>query len=397
MMEIVNLFREKGTLDELGIGTIRDTLAEHFFPGINTIQTRARYFLFVPWIYEALEAQRTSTGQISRKAREQQAQLVEALKKGGVGASSGLIGIDAGINIQRTPSAIYWGGLGRWGIRTLNGSMDDYHGSLDAHYREERQARIADGGELVNEARRNWHPSLPPAPADLMESTTFALSAAEADFLLERIRQNTAGSLLAAVTGYSPRRIKAAGYAWDLPGVADLDPVLSADLRHARNFSKLLEGAHLLYHLMLSEAVAERTRPDAPKWVEQYAKQLAQWADEVQGQLEELRVWDRAEFRFRMSAINPRIHSRVWRFVLRWMDEAVADPRAIRTNELARDLVRGREHETKTSLARLANPKALERYDGGPGGNFRLSFRWTGVKQIVGDILEGAAMPVEAP
>src|SRR5688572_19144376 len=45
MLEVIELFREKGTLDELGIGSIRDTFADHFFPGISTIQTRARYFL----------------------------------------------------------------------------------------------------------------------------------------------------------------------------------------------------------------------------------------------------------------------------------------------------------------------------------------------------------------
>ena len=43
MMEVVNLFREKGTLDELGICTIRDTVAEHFFPGTSTIQSRIEY------------------------------------------------------------------------------------------------------------------------------------------------------------------------------------------------------------------------------------------------------------------------------------------------------------------------------------------------------------------
>ena len=37
MMEIVDMFRDKGTLDELGIGTIRDTVGEHFFPGTSTI------------------------------------------------------------------------------------------------------------------------------------------------------------------------------------------------------------------------------------------------------------------------------------------------------------------------------------------------------------------------
>ncbi len=58
MLEVIDLFREKGTLDELGIGSIRDTFADRFFPAISTIQTRARYFLFVPWLYQALERER---------------------------------------------------------------------------------------------------------------------------------------------------------------------------------------------------------------------------------------------------------------------------------------------------------------------------------------------------
>jgi hypothetical protein len=42
MLEVVGLFREKGTLDELGIGSIRDTFADLFCPGTSTIETRAR-------------------------------------------------------------------------------------------------------------------------------------------------------------------------------------------------------------------------------------------------------------------------------------------------------------------------------------------------------------------
>ena len=42
-LEIVDLFREKGTLDELGIGAIRDAFADRFFPGTSTLHTRARY------------------------------------------------------------------------------------------------------------------------------------------------------------------------------------------------------------------------------------------------------------------------------------------------------------------------------------------------------------------
>ena len=52
MLEVIDLFREKGTLDELGIGSIRDTFANHLFPAISTIESRARYFLFVPWHFQ---------------------------------------------------------------------------------------------------------------------------------------------------------------------------------------------------------------------------------------------------------------------------------------------------------------------------------------------------------
>ena len=55
MLDIIDLFNKQDTRDELGVGTIRDAFSDHFFPGTSTIQTRARYFLFVPWIYRDVE------------------------------------------------------------------------------------------------------------------------------------------------------------------------------------------------------------------------------------------------------------------------------------------------------------------------------------------------------
>lgn len=49
-LDIVDLFREQDTRDELGIGTVRDALADSLFPGVSTIQTRAKYLLFIPWL-----------------------------------------------------------------------------------------------------------------------------------------------------------------------------------------------------------------------------------------------------------------------------------------------------------------------------------------------------------
>ena len=37
-LDVINAFGEQDTRDELGLGTIRDTIAEILFPGTNTIQ-----------------------------------------------------------------------------------------------------------------------------------------------------------------------------------------------------------------------------------------------------------------------------------------------------------------------------------------------------------------------
>lgn len=38
ILDIVELFEERDTRDELGIGTVRDAFAELLFPGTSTIQ-----------------------------------------------------------------------------------------------------------------------------------------------------------------------------------------------------------------------------------------------------------------------------------------------------------------------------------------------------------------------
>ena len=57
-LDAISLLNGPDTRDELGVGTIRDALADTLFPGTTTIQTRARYFLLIPWLYQMLEKRR---------------------------------------------------------------------------------------------------------------------------------------------------------------------------------------------------------------------------------------------------------------------------------------------------------------------------------------------------
>lgn len=112
---IMALFQERESRDELGLGAIRDSIADHLFPGTSTIQTRLRYMLFIPWILSRLEGRDGSASNLSAEGRNMEIRLSQALKAGG--ETSGIIGRDAGARLQRLPSSVYWAGLGSWGIR----------------------------------------------------------------------------------------------------------------------------------------------------------------------------------------------------------------------------------------------------------------------------------------
>ena len=123
VLDLVSALNEPGTLDELGIGSIRDTFSDELFPGTSTIQTRARYFLFIPWIMEMVEA--SSTSNHANHARWLQLQLRNALVKSH-GSDPGVIGREAGAALQRWPDDIYWLGLAKWGLRKYPGSISSY-------------------------------------------------------------------------------------------------------------------------------------------------------------------------------------------------------------------------------------------------------------------------------
>ena len=152
MLDVVHLFREQDTRDELGLGTIRDAFADYFFPGTSTVQTRVRYMLFVPWMYQRLEQKKTPSAQIAKKARNEETRLINELLKRE--PEDGVIGSEAGKALKRLPSNIYWSGLGTWGIRLFQGSQDDYHRHLDAFYALQSSTSLYSG-----EADEEFHDS----------------------------------------------------------------------------------------------------------------------------------------------------------------------------------------------------------------------------------------------
>ncbi len=381
-LEVIDLFREEDTRDELGLGVVRDTFSDLLFPGTSTIQTRARYFLFIPWLLQDLETRRGSGADWARRARHLQGRLRDSLIKGG--EEDGIIGYRAGINVQRLPHSVYWQGLRRWGILRFHGSEDEYLRSLDlARHRRKEIVRTDDGEPAGDAPEPNWDPNLPEPPDGLLKSATFDLSAQEADYLMHRIAISADDSLLYYLIDLRKPVDETTRFIWQHLDQGQLPDPLQSHVSHARNFSESMHGAALLYNLMLAE---EKGKSDL---VNRYERRLAEWWDLLRQRSAGLASWDRHDFWQTVRNAGGRIPPQTLHFIETWWDLAFG---ASSIDELlasgsARQLIEDRERRLKRSRARIGNPRALELWSGA-AGTAQMDYRWgRPVATLINDIL----------
>ena len=393
-LDIVDLFRDQNTRDELGIGTVRDALADSIFPGVSTLQTRAKYLLFIPWIYKTLEDRKTKSADVEGLARNREIELIFPLLASD--DVDGVIGKDAKANLQRLPSWIYWTGLGVLGIRRFQGSSGQYHRSLDGFYRGRRLMRASAEDGIIDlvKPQTNWHEGLPPVPEGFPKNAKLNLTKTEAEYLRQQIMTNIPDTLFAFLVDqgewWDP-----VTKPWHHPQVGNCSARIKARLLHAELFSFMMLGAVLLYNLMLAEKRASgqtEGASQAERLVSHYRKELGEWFEEIENRHHELEQWrdDRVEFWKLIREFNQRIPIPTVQFIDKWIDLVLGIDGidALVGSQSARDHIRDREHRLKRSLARLIHPRELEKW-GGAAGVGRMSYRWAQVQTILQDILRG--------
>lgn len=67
------------TVDKLGVGVVRDALADLLVPATSTLHSRSRYLLFVPWIYQTIERSSSCRRDSWRHVRRSDIQLIGEL------------------------------------------------------------------------------------------------------------------------------------------------------------------------------------------------------------------------------------------------------------------------------------------------------------------------------
>lgn len=392
MLDVVGLFEEKGTIDELGIGSVRDAISDLLFPGASTLHTRAKYLLFLPWIFVGMERDRVSSRAAPERLKRDEIRLIDALLAGNAG--DGIIGGEARERLTRFPSVVYWSALERYGMRRVPITRSQYLRSLDGHYVRLRGVGRDDDGEPDHAAPRTWHAGLPPAPDNLFDLQTFELSSTEAEYLAEQIIRQCGSTFLAHLVAQTDASATA-DMPWMHPAVATAKLTVAEHLDHAWMFSDVMHGASLLYNLILAEKVRDgqslggELAVDSDR-VKRYRRMLVEWAQRLEQRRGALDGWEQHRFWQLIHSVNSRVPWRTRRFIDAWFDVVRARPEQVADDQAARELVANREMQVKRGLARVSNQRALERWSG-ESALEPLAFRWTQVRRITSDIVAGRA------
>lgn len=211
----IQALRENGAVDELGIGILRDQIADRLFPGTSTLITRAKYYVLVPRLLQ--EATNGNHGWNRREVMywldEQErkaAKQMIALHKD-EGGSNGIIGYMAlkhGAWVSRPPSVLYWNGIRTFGICRGDFSLAEYV-KRALWYRKNRgdglgRARDEEDGSGDDRSAGEQYAFKPldlkglPTGNPLMR-LDIELTPDEAAFLKNKILTNVSDSLLAFV------------------------------------------------------------------------------------------------------------------------------------------------------------------------------------------------------
>ena len=378
---LLEMFRESDTRDELGIGAIRDSIADQLFPGTSVIQTRLRYMLMVPWLFIHIEDRLESSAKFQKRARQAELDLSALLSKTD---EKGVFGKSAGDQLKRLASSVYWAGLGSWGIRIFSGSQQDYFRQIESIYSARARQKRKDDGEWLDPDRGvTWHPALRQLmPKSFPISAGLKLKRDEALFIREQWKRTHPDSLLTwlAFDDPSPGSTIVADAPWLHPRLEGFPLPMRALVEHGRQFSAVMAGAALVYNLRLCEVDGRKES------VERYQNDLKEWGERWKSS--RLKSWNVDDFWRSVEGKQHSISTRTRTFVADWVRILKECSGQVAGSRSANTLIERREREMKGDRSRFTNHAARKQW-GGASGLVPLTYRWGITSAFLGDLAVG--------
>lgn len=378
-LDVINLLSEQGAVDELGIGIVRDAFANYFFPGTSTIQTRAKYFLIVPYILrDAVDGRygkdvNRILRAIDTEEKECGIKLLESNPK-----AEGVIGtrvLPKGW-VARKPSDIYWNGIRTYGIFCDYGLSIPEYVSLAMKLNtqkssaklgnrndeaEENEKDDSDAGDIMNVSFWN----LPIYHDNWRDNLTIELTNEEAFYLDKQIQKGAKGTLLEYVL---KNRIDMNKYEDFVSMAAELSEKVEEKLAYmmklACEFNNLVYMARVRFNVMLSE--------------EENEVAVSEW-DRLKPQVKRRANVDLSAVFNKLELHNPGTY-----LFLSKLQEAF---KALDI-DAADELIKKRERQLKgINRAKLNRTKEFDHSKWVGGGE--LDYRFSNARRIINDIYSG--------
>lgn len=165
--KVLQMVRDQTAIDELGFGRIRDAFANLMFPGMSTLQRRAKYFAVMPSLYfQATKKNYDSVRDVRAQIVKWEIKLTEMLvngagddedKKTGITGRSMLAAAknDPSKFVKYDPTYIYMNGLRTFNM--IKGDIDIYrliyerskqNSQIKAKYKATEEGEISDSEDM---------------------------------------------------------------------------------------------------------------------------------------------------------------------------------------------------------------------------------------------------------
>jgi hypothetical protein len=382
---ILDMMDEEGVVDELGVGAFRDAFADIFFPGISTIQTRAKYFFIIPYLikdYLNLSPNhQKGLDQFLYEAEHKIMWNLAAMYNYDRRSGSGVIGITKrqGIRIGTRPSSVYWNGVRTLGFIRTGLSLSEYglriQESLSDKITRTLTSKKEDGddedvdlagshGIRVSTYHKNWKHSL-----------DMPLAYEEADFFRQAISRFVPDSLLHQIINNEVIRTQFLDFKEFRSFVThvikqNLTKELKANLVLAHDLDVVVEGLHWVY----SNEINRHRYQD-----EQLFENWLKWKKSVYSNIIDLKHL-KGE---RLVTIAPRSNRNSKLFIIRICD--LIREKNLDYNLFA-GLVRDQETNVKTYKSRFRLGAEIDFRRGDTKSLAFLNYRYSKAQTIVNDI-----------
>ena len=379
VFSVIELLNTGGTVDELGIGSVRDNIADWLFPGVSTIQTRPKYFIILTDIFLGY-LQRYQKGEklplLSTYLKSEEHRIMHLLAKNhSYKDGDGVIGVTVAQTngeLARKASSVYWNGLRTHKLIDTELSSTEYLIQNDLS-KFNPDGDVMDDKHLIEEQFAIRAPLF----SAIKEDIRMELSEEEANYLRDQFKDVTSSlkqehNLLSQL--FTKERAEVIANANNFQEMANLliaDESLHSEtiqmLKIALLFDFIMHGAHIRYNIQLHKKSGELNFDD--KWND--------WLKELEVKREDVQALN---FEYIFSEVSPRTAPQTQQFMRLWKDEVLEEELNIKKLD---ELVYRQEIKKKGAKAKLASVN----------GEFTswvgiqsLQYRFNNVKNIIKDI-----------